>query len=129
LFNAHFKEISMSTAIATPSVASLAAPTDKQLMRLGQLGYAGVPATRSEASAIITRLLAQRDMQPATTAQRGRAGVLGVREVSTQIALLEALALWDAAAEDDAEAINTAVETLVARVRERFCRPVTVTVR
>lgn len=127
----------MSTAIATPSVASLAAPTDKQLMRLGQLGYAGVPATRSEASAIITRLLAQRDMQPATTAQRGRAGVLGgrdlpgagVREVSTQIALLEALALWDAAAEDDAEAINTAVETLIARVRERFCRPVTVTVR
>ena len=129
----------MSTVIetTTAAVASVAAPTDKQMLRLAQLGYLAQPATRSEASRIITNLIAQRDMQPATDKQRGRAAVLGgrdlpgagVREVSTQIALLEALAIYDAADPEDQDAIQLALDTMVARIRERFCRPLTVTVR
>lgn len=126
----------MTVVTTSSAVASVAAPTEKQINRLIQLGYPQVPATRSEASQIITRLLVARDMAPATLSQRSRAGYLGgrdlpgagIREVSTQISLLEALALWDNAAENDAAAINLAVETMVARIRERFCRMQTITV-
>lgn len=83
----------MTVQTTSSAVASVAAPTDKQINRLIQLGYPQVPATRSEASQIITRLLVARDMAPATLSQRGRAGYLGgrdlpgagIREVSTQI--------------------------------------------
>jgi hypothetical protein len=105
-----------------------AQPTAKQIERLLQLGYNETPRTRSEASATITRILAQRDMQPATQRQINAAGALGgrdlpgagVREKSTQIYLLEALAIFDSATEG-AEA-NEAAEVLIARVRERFAK-------
>lgn len=113
---------------------SAAAPTDKQIARLVQLGVSQPPATRSEASALISKLIAARDMQPATPAQIGRAGALGgrdlpgagVREKSTQIYLLEALAIFDAAEEGDAA--NDAAAELIRRVRERFVKPLTVTI-
>lgn len=124
----------MTLATTSSAVPSVAAPTEKQINRLLQLGYPQVPATRSEASQIITRLLVARDMAPATLSQRGRAGYLGgrdlpgagIREVSTQISLLEALALWDNA--DTDEQYQVAIDTITARIRERFCRMQTVTV-
>lgn len=117
-------------------IASAAAPTQAQIQRLVQLGVSAAPATRSEASAMISRLIAQRDMAPATPAQIGRAGALGgrdlpgagVREKSTQIYLLEALAMWDAADENDPEAVQAAVDMLVSRVRERLVKPLRVTI-
>lgn len=124
----------MTLATTSSAVPSVAAPTEKQINRLLQLGYPQVPATRSEASQIITRLLVARDMAPATLSQRGRAGYLGgrdlpgagIREVSTQISLLEALALWDNA--DTDEQYQVAIDTITARIRERFARMQTVTV-
>lgn len=124
----------MTVQTTSSAVASVAAPTDKQINRLIQLGYPQVPATRSEASQIITRLLVARDMAPATLSQRGRAGYLGgrdlpgagIREVSTQISLLEALALWDQAETDEQHQV--AIDTMIARIRERFCRMQSVTV-
>jgi hypothetical protein len=135
LFNVHFKEISMN-AIAQTSVATAAAPTEKQVLRLTALGATAIPSTRSEASQLISKLIASRDMQPATLAQVGRAAALGgrdlpgagVREKSTQIYLLEALAAWDNAEENDAKAVNDAVALLVSRVRERMVKPLTITI-
>lgn len=129
----------MNTTIQTTAsaIANLASPTEKQINRLYQLGVLpdAVPATRSDASQMITKLIAARDMQPATLAQRGRAGVLGgrdlpgagVREVSSQIALLEALALFDAATSD--EDAQLAVDTMIARVRERFTKAISITIK
>lgn len=121
----------MSTIV---SASTAAAPTEKQIARLVQLGVNTPPATRSEASNLIGKLIAQRDMQPATQAQIGRAGALGgrdlpgagVREKSTQIYLLEALAVFDAA--DEGEPANNAAAELIRRVRERFVKPLTVTI-
>lgn len=121
----------MSTIV---SASTAAAPTEKQIARLIQLGVTTPPATRSEASNLIGKLIAQRDMQPATQAQIGRAGALGgrdlpgagVREKSTQIYLLEALAVFDAA--DEGEPANNAAAELIRRVRERFVKPLTVTI-
>ena len=118
----------MTTAIAA------VLPTQPQIDRLAALGISIVPQTRSEASALITAAIAERDMRPATMAQRGRAGALGgrdlpgsgVREISTQIYLLEALALIDGAADSTAMAEGTAL--LIARVRERLTKPVRITV-
>ena len=118
------------------SFATAAAPTEKQVLRLTALGATAIPSTRSEASQLISKLIASRDMQPATLAQVGRAGALGgrdlpgagVREKSTQIYLLEALLAWDNADENDAQAVNDAVGLLVARVRERFVKPLTITI-
>lgn len=110
------------------------APTAAQINRLVALGCNVVPTTRSEASKLISKLIADRDMKPATPAQIGRAGALGgrdlpgagVREKSTQIYLLEALAVIDNAANDADKAAATLV--LIERVRERFVKPLTVTV-
>lgn len=121
-------------AIAQTSFATAAAPTEKQVLRLQALGATSVPSTRSEASQLISKLIASRDMQPATLAQVGRAAALGgrdlpgagVREKSTQIFLLEALAAFDNAAEG--ADTNAAAELLIARVRERFVKPVTITI-
>lgn len=121
-------------AITQISSATAAAPTEKQVLRLQALGATAIPSTRSEASQLISKLIASRDMQPATLAQVGRAAALGgrdlpgagVREKSTQIFLLEALVAFDnAQAEAD---INAAAELLVARVRERFVKPLTITI-
>ena len=121
-------------AITQTSSATAAAPTEKQVLRLQALGATAIPSTRSEASQLISKLIASRDMQPATLAQVGRAAALGgrdlpgagVREKSTQIFLLEALVAFDnAQAEAD---INAAAELLVARVRERFAKPLTITI-
>lgn len=124
----------MSIATQTTVIANPAAPTEPQIQRLIALGVSTVPSTRSEASQLISQLIAQRDMQPATLAQIGRAGALGgrdlpgagVREKSTQIYLLEALYNFDKA--EPGEASNEAAEVLIARVRERLCKPVRVTV-
>jgi len=121
-------------AITQTSSATAAAPTEKQVLRLQALGATAIPSTRSEASQLISKLIASRDMQPATLAQVGRAAALGgrdlpgagVREKSTQIFLLEALVAFDNAADD--AAVNAAAELLVARVRERFVKPLTITI-
>lgn len=122
----------MSTNVLSPSTA--AAPTDKQIARLVALGISFVPATRSEASNLISQAIAKRDTAPATQAQVGRAAALGgrdlpgagVREKSTQIYLLEALALFDAA--DEGEPANNAAAELIRRVRERMVKPLTVNI-
>lgn len=114
---------------------SVAHPTQPQIDRLISLGITTVPSTRTEASAQITKAIAERDMRPATTAQKGRAGVLGgrdlpgagVREVSSQIALLEALALVDGS-EFNSELHSEAIQLLIQRVRDRFVKAVKVTV-
>lgn len=123
-------------ALAQTSVATAAAPTEKQVLRLQALGATAIPSTRSEASQLISKLIASRDMQPATLAQVGRAAALGgrdlpgagVREKSTQIYLLEALLAWDNADANDEKAVNEAVGLLVSRVRERFVKPLTITI-
>lgn len=122
------------TETTVTTIANPAAPTKPQIDRLLALGVSVVPATRSEASQLISRAIAQRDMQPATLAQIGRAAALGgrdlpgagVREKSTQIYLLEALAIFDAA--EPGEASNEAAEMLIARVRERLVKPLRVTI-
>lgn len=114
-------------------VSNPAAPTEAQVLRLQAMGATSIPATRSEASKLISSLIAQRDMQPATLAQIGRAGHLGgrdlpgagVREKSTQIYLLEALAAYDNCSEADQPA---ALQMLVERVRERMVKPLRVTI-
>lgn len=116
------------------TIANPAAPTVAQVQRLVALGINSVPATRSEASQMISAAIASRDMQPATLAQIGRAAALGgrdlpgagVREKSTQIYLLEALVAFDNA--EDGEATNAAAEVLIARVRERLVKPLRVTI-
>jgi hypothetical protein len=123
----------MTIALAS-TVANPAAPTEAQISRLVALGISSVPATRSDASKLISAAIAQRDMQPATLAQIGRAAALGgrdlpgagVREKSTQIYLLEALVAFDNAA-DGADA-NACAEVLIARVRERLVKPLKVTI-
>lgn len=120
--------------MSTQTTLSVAAPTEKQILRLQALGATSIPATRSDASKLISTLIASRDMQPATTAQIGRAAALGgrdlpgagVREKSTQIYLLEALVAFDNAPEGDAA--NEAAELLIARVRERLVKPMTITI-
>jgi hypothetical protein len=114
------------------SAAASFAPTAAQVNRLVSLGVAisNVPQTRSEASKLIGSLIADRDMKPATQAQIGRAGALGgrdlpgagVREKSTQIYLLEALAAFDAAPMGDET--NAAAEEIIRRVRERMAKAV-----
>jgi len=118
------------------NVAAAFAPTVAQIQRLVSLGVSSseIPSTRSEASKLIAKLIADRDMKPATQAQIGRAGVLGgrdlpgagVREKSTQIYLLEALAAFDAA--PMGEETNMAAEEIIRRVRERFVKPMTIKV-
>lgn len=123
----------MTIALAS-TVANPAAPTEAQVSRLLALGISTVPATRSDASKLISAAIAQRDMQPATLAQIGRAAALGgrdlpgagVREKSTQIYLLEALVAFDNA--PDGEQANAAAEVLIARVRERMVKPLKVTI-
>jgi hypothetical protein len=136
LFNCSTKEISMNTTVSMPVAsnvaASVVAPTEKQIQRLMNLGVHSIPATRSQASALISQLIASRDMQPATQAQVGRAAVLGgrdlpgagVREKSTQIAILEAFQLWQQA--DTDEQHQAALDLVMSRIQERFMKPVAV---
>lgn len=110
----------------TASVVANTKPTEAQLNRLQTLNYTGDVSkmSRSEVSQLISKLISDRDMQPATAKQLGRAGVLGgrdlpgagVREVSSQIALLEALIIFETAAEaDKLEAAKGMAETIRAR--------------
>lgn len=113
--------------IATVVPTAIAAATDRQLARLAELNIQHGQLSRAEASALISAAIAERDMRPATDKQRGRAAVLGgrdmpgagVREISTQIALLEALAVFAASGSADPAGIRFAQV-----VRERLCRPV-----
>lgn len=122
----------VSIPVASNVAASVVAPTDKQIQRLMNLGVHAIPATRSQASALISKLIASRDMQPATQAQIGRAGHLGgrdlpgagVREKSTQIAILEAYQLWVQA--DTDEQHQAALDLVMTRIQERFMKPVAV---
>ena len=114
------------SASASPSIA---APTQPQIYRLAQFGITSIPSTRSEASKLISEMIAKRDTVPATKPQIGRAGVMGgrdlpgasIREKSTQIYLLEALVLLDQAQNDDAT--DVAINMLIDRVRERLQKP------
>ena len=115
------------TSVASVIPASIAAPTDRQLARLAELNIQHGEISRAQASALISAAIAERDMRPATDKQRGRAAVLGgrdlpgagVREISTQIALLEALAVFAASGTTDPAGIRFAQV-----VRERLCRTV-----
>lgn len=110
------------------SVVNSTRPTEAQLNRLQTLNYTGeIPNSRSEVSSLINKLISTRDMQPATPKQLGRAGVLGgrslpgagVRELSTQIALLEALIIFETAEEGEKiEAAKGMAET----IRSRFVK-------
>lgn len=119
-----------ATAIPTASSVSVVAPTEKQIDRLMRMGVTHMPATRSQASAMISKMIADRDTQPATQAQLGRAAVLGgrdlpgagVREKSTQIAILEAYVLWQNAESDEQH--QQAIDLLMERISERFVKPV-----
>ena len=119
-----------ATAIPTVSSVSVVAPTEKQIDRLMRMGVTQMPATRSQASAIISKMIADRDTQPATQAQLGRAAALGgrdlpgagVREKSTQIAILEAYVLWQQADSDDQH--QAAIDLLMERITERFVKAV-----
>lgn len=110
------------------STTNAFAPTDRQIAALLRLGVSAPPATRSEASKMIDQLIASRETAPATTAQKARASGLngkdlpgaGLREKSTQIYLLEALAAFDSA--ESQEDINAAAEMIIQRVRERFAK-------
>lgn len=114
-----------TTASVVP--AAIAAATDRQLARLADLHVTHGELSRAEASALISAAIAERDMRPATDKQRGRAAVLGgrdlpgagVREISTQIALLEALTVFAASGSTDPAGIR-----LGQAIRERMCRPV-----
>lgn len=117
-----------ATNTIAASVVTNTKPTEAQLNRLQTLNYTGdIPQSRAEVSKLISTLIANRDMQPATAKQLGRAGVLGgrdlpgagVREVSSQIALLEALIIFETAAEEDkAEAAKGMAEA----IRQRFVK-------
>lgn len=115
-----------ATNTITASVVANTKPTEAQLNRLQTLNYTGDVSkmSRSEVSQLISKLISDRDMQPATAKQLGRAGVLGgrdlpgagVREVSSQIALLEALIIFETAAEaDKLEAARGMAEAIRAR--------------
>ena len=112
---------------------TIVSPSVKQLETLARLGVTEIPATRSEASKLITARIASRDMRPATDAQKGRASALGgrdlpgagVREQSTAIYLLEALALIHGSDIGTAEH-KSYVEMLQSRVEERFFKPTVV---
>ena len=115
-----------ATNTITASVVANTKPTEAQINRLQTLNYIGDVSkmSRSEVSQLISKLISDRDMQPATAKQLGRAGVLGgrdlpgagVREVSSQIALLEALIIFETAAEEDkAEAAKGMAEAIRAR--------------
>lgn len=112
---------------------TIVSPSVKQLETLARLGVTEIPATRSEASKLITARIASRDMRPATDAQKGRASALGgrdlpgagVREQSTAIYLLEALALIHGSDIGSPEH-QSYVEMLQSRVEERFFKPTVV---
>jgi len=115
-----------ATNTITASVVANTKPTEAQINRLQTLNYTGDVSkmSRSEVSQLISKLISDRDMQPATAKQLGRAGVLGgrdlpgagVREVSSQIALLEALIIFETAAEEDKlEAAKGMAEAIRAR--------------
>lgn len=118
----------MVSTVANPVLRT----TDAQIVALTKLGVSTPPALRSEASRLITQLRTERDMAAPTSPQLGRAAALGGRdlpgvrrrEISAQIALLEALALLDAA-ENDEQRLQ-ATELLVERARYRFQKPLTV---
>jgi len=112
---------------------TIVSPSVKQLETLARLGVTEIPATRSEASKLITARIASRDMRPATDAQKGRASALGgrdlpgagVREQSTAIYLLEALALIHGSDIGSPEHLSY-VAMLQSRVEERFFKPTVV---
>jgi hypothetical protein len=114
---------------------TIVSPSVKQIEVLTRLGVTEVPATRSEASKLITARIASRDMRPATDAQKGRASALrgrdlpgaGVREQSTAIYLLEALALIQGSDIGTAEHLSY-VAMLQSRVEERFFKATVVAV-
>jgi|GEM_PF-1711825 len=108
------------------SSATIVPPSEKQIAALSSFGVTAVPASRGEATAIITAAIAARDMKPASAAQIGKALALGGRdlpgvcnrEASTAITLLEALSMLDTA--ETSEQRKDAVKLLVDRVRLRY---------
>jgi hypothetical protein len=109
-------------------------PSAAQLETLARFGITTKFATRSEASAAITKAISDRDMRGATAKQVARLNGLGgrdlpgagVREISTAIYLMEMVVLVDAT--DDLVEKQQYMDMLVDRCRERFTKAVKVVV-
>lgn len=108
------------------SSATIVPPSEKQIAALNSFGVTAIPASRSEATAIITAAIAARDMKPASAAQIGKALALGGRdlpgvcnrEASTAITLLEALSMLDTA--ETSQQRKDAVRLMIDRIRLRY---------
>jgi hypothetical protein len=116
------------------STSVVVSPSAAQVETLARFGITTNFATRSEASAAITKAIADRDMRGATAKQVARLNGLGgrdlpgagVREISTAIYLMEAVVLIDST--DDLVAKSEYLDILVDRCRERFTKAVKVVV-
>ncbi len=116
------------------STSVVVSPSAAQVETLARFGITHKFATRSEASAAITKAIADRDMRGATAKQVARLNGLGgrdlpgagVREISTAIYLMEAVVLIDST--DDLVAKSEYLQILVDRCRERFTKAVKVVV-
>jgi hypothetical protein len=116
------------------STSVVVSPSAAQVETLVRFGITTKFATRSEASAAITKAIADRDMRNATAKQIARLNGLGgrdlpgagVREISTAIYLMEAVVLIDST--DDLVQKAEYMQILVDRCRERFTKAVKVVV-
>lgn len=101
------------------------------------------PNTKAEASNLMRQIIAREETKPATQAQLGKAYMLGinlgwtgkelpgagVREVSTQIYILEAVENVQRCLADDAKSqddVDNALRVLMGRCLERLAKPMPV---
>lgn len=111
-------------------------PSPAQIQALAKLGVTEVPLTKADASTLISRAIATRDMRPASQASIGKLAVLGgrdlpgagQREVSTAIAIVEAMYMVDLSEGNESERTKW-LEELVLRVRTRLTKPMVVQAR
>lgn len=116
------------------------APTPAQLAWFAKKGIKA-PATVEEASALMRQIIGAEETAPATKAQTGKAYMLGVnlgwagkelpgagvREVSSQIYILEAVEAVQRAVADESKTqddVDAALKMLMGRCLERFAKPV-----
>jgi hypothetical protein len=116
------------------------APTPAQLAWFEKKGLKA-PATVEEASAMMKEVIGREETAPATKAQLGKAYMLGVnlgwagkelpgagvREVSSQIYILEAVDAVQRAIADDTKTqddVDNALKVLMGRCLERYAKPV-----
>jgi hypothetical protein len=116
------------------------APTPAQLAWFEKKGIKA-PDTVEQASAMMKEIIGREETAPATKAQLGKAYMLGVnlgwsgkelpgaglREVSTQIYILEAVEAVQRAIADDSKSqddVDNALKVLMGRCLERYAKPV-----